>query len=147
MLNYFSSLGKDETGCKAYNDIYGKPVAANNCNVRGAFSQDAFNDQQAKIVTAINKLDADVLGLSEIENTARVTGDVAKRDEALQNLVTALNTAAKENKWELVKSPQKLGTDEDFIRVAFIYQPAKVTPVGESIIFDDAAFTLSLIHI
>ena len=141
VLNYFSSLGEKESGCNAYNDIYGEPVAANGCKVRGAFSQDAFNDQQAKIVTAINKLDADVLGLSEIENTARVTGDVAKRDEALQNLVTALNTAAKENKWELVKSPQKLGTDEDVIRVGFIYQPAKVQPVGESIIFDDAAFT------
>ena len=140
VLNYFSTLGKDISGCKAYNDIYGKPVGANNCKVRGAFSQNAFNDQQAKIVTAINKLDADVLGLSEIENTASVTGDVAKRNEALQNLVDALN-AKEPGKWDLVKSPQKLGTDEDVIRVAFIYQPAKVKPVGESIIFDDDAFT------
>ena len=140
VLNYFSTLGKDISGCKAYNDIYGKPVGANNCKVRGAFSQNAFNDQQAKIVTAINKLDADVLGLSEIENTASVTDDVAKRDEALQNLVDALN-AKEPGKWDLVKSPQKLGTDEDVIRVAFIYQPARVKPVGESIIFDDDAFT------
>ena len=140
VLNYFSTLGKDVSGCKAYNDIYGKPVGAKNCNIRGAFSQNAFKDQQAKIVTAINKLDTDVLGLSEIENTASVTGDVAKRDEALQNLVDALN-AKEPGKWDLVKSPQKLGTDEDFIRVAFIYQPAKVKPVGESVIFDDPAFT------
>ena len=140
VLNYFSTLGRDVSGCKAYNDMYGTPVAANNCTVRGAFSQDAFQDQQAKIVTAINKLDANVLGLSEIENTATVTGDVAKRDEALQNLVDALNEK-EPGKWDLVKSPQKLGSDEDFIRVGFIYQPAKVKPVGESIIFDDAAFT------
>ena len=140
VLNYFSSLGKDEQGCKAYNDINGQPVSANNCKVRGAFSQNAFQDQQAKIVTAINKLDTSVLGLSEIENTATVTGDLAKRDEALQNLVDALN-AKEPGKWALVKSPQNLGTDEDFIRVAFIYQPAKVKPVGESIIFDDKAFT------
>ena len=140
VLNYFSSLGKDENGCKAYNDINGQPVSANNCKVRGAFSQDAFQDQQAKIVTAINKLDTAVLGLSEIENTATVTGDAAKRDEALRNLVDALNVK-EPGKWDLVESPQKLGTDEDFIRVAFIYQPAKVTPVGESIIFDDEAFT------
>ena len=140
VLNYFSTLGKDVSGCKAYNDIYGKPVGAKNCNIRGAFSQNAFKDQQAKIVTAINKLDTDVLGLSEIENTASVTGDVAKRDEALQNLVDALN-AKEPGKWDLVKSPQKLGTDEDYIRVAFIYQPAKVKPVGESVIFDDPAFT------
>ena len=140
VLNYFSSLGKDENGCKAYNDINGQPVSANNCKVRGAFSQDAFQDQQAKIVTAINKLDTAVLGLSEIENTATVTGDAAKRDEALRNLVDALNVK-EPGKWDLVESPQKLGTDEDFIRVAFIYQPAKVKPVGESIIFDDEAFT------
>lgn len=140
VLNYFSSLGKDEDGCKAYNDINGQPVGANNCTVRGAFSQIAFKDQQAKIVTAINKLDTSVLGLSEIENTAAVTGDVAKRDEALHNLVEALN-AKEPGKWALVQSPQTLGTDEDVIRVAFIYQPAKVQPVGESIIFDDEAFT------
>ena len=139
VLNYFSSLGEKESGCKPYNDVYGQPVGANNCKVRGAYSQDAFKDQQAKIVTAINKLDADVLGLSEIENTYRVTGDVAKRDEALASLVTALNNAG--GNWDYVKSPQKLGTDEDFIRVAFIYQPDKVKPVGESVIFDDPAFT------
>ena len=140
VLNYFSSLGEDEKGCKAYNDIYGAPIATNRCKVRGAFSQKAFQDQQAKIVSAINKLDTDVLGLSEIENTYSVTGNKSKRDEALQNLVDALNEKHP-NKWDLVKSPQKLGTDEDVIRVAFIYQPAKVEPVGESIIFDDSAFT------
>ncbi|OFT82316.1 hypothetical protein [Corynebacterium sp. HMSC29G08] len=106
VLNYFSSLGENETGCTTHNDIHGDPVATNRCNVRGAFPQQAFRDQQAKIVSAINKLDTDVLGLSEIENTYSATGDVSKRDEALQ----------------------KLGSDEDVIRVAFIYQPAKVEP-------------------
>lgn len=139
VLNYFTSLGKDEQGCNAYKDVNGNPVGANNCKVRGAFSQQAFQDQQAKIVTAINKLDTSVLGLSEIENTATVTGDVAKRDEALSNLVDALNDAG--GNWDYVKSPQKLGSDEDVIRVAFIYNKDKVKPVGESIIFDDPAFT------
>ncbi|MGV0344810.1 ExeM/NucH family extracellular endonuclease, partial [Corynebacterium lehmanniae] len=141
VLNYFTSLGKDESGCKAYTDKDGTPVGTNFCNVRGAYSQDAFQDQQAKIVTAINKLDAHVLGLSEIENGARVTGDVAQRDNALSNLVNELNEAAGENKWDYVKSPSELGTAEDFIRVGFIYQPAQVEPVGESRIFDDPAFT------
>ena len=141
VLNYFTSLGKDESGCKAYTDKDGTKVGTNFCNVRGAYSQDAFQDQQAKIVTAINKLDAHVLGLSEIENGARVTGDVAQRDNALSNLVDELNKAAGENKWDYVKSPSALGTAEDFIRVGFIYQPAQVEPVGESRIFDDPAFT------
>ena len=141
VLNYFTSLGKDEPRCKSYNDMNGDPVATNRCKVRGAYSPEAFQDQQAKIVTAINKLDTDVLGLSEIENGARVTGDVAQRDNALSNLVKELNKAAGENKWDYVKSPSELGTAEDFIRVGFIYQPAQVEPVGESRIFDDPAFT------
>ena len=141
VLNYFTSLGKDESGCKAYTDKDGEKVGTNYCDVRGAYSQDAFQDQQAKIVTAINKLDAHVLGLSEIENGARVTGDVAQRDNALSNLVNELNEAAGENKWDYVKSPSALGTAEDFIRVGFIYQSAQIEPVGESRIFDDPAFT------
>ncbi|PAT14461.1 nuclease [Corynebacterium sp. NML 120412] len=141
VLNYFNSLGQDETKCKAYEDMNGTPVGSNRCKVRGAYTEDAFKDQQAKIVTAINTLDVDVLGLSEIENTATVTGDVTKRDETLQNLVDALNDAAGEEKWDLVKSPTQLGNDEDYIRVAFIYQKDKVRPVGESKIFNDPAFT------
>ncbi|MCG7278982.1 ExeM/NucH family extracellular endonuclease [Corynebacterium imitans] len=141
VLNYFSSLGEDEKGCKAYNDKQGNPITANRCKVRGAFTPEAFGNQQAKIVTAINTLDVDVLGLSEIENTAAVTGDVAKRDETLRNLVDALNNAAGKEQWELVASPTQLGTDEDVIRVAFIYKKDKVRPVGESKIFDDPAYT------
>ena len=101
VLNYFSSLGVDEPNCKSHKDMGGHPVATNRCKVRGAYSPKAFQDQQAKIVTAINKLDTDVLGLSEIENGARVTGDVAQRDNALSNLVKELNEAAGENKWDL----------------------------------------------
>lgn len=141
VLNYFTSLGKDEAGCGGYPDMYGNPVGANRCRVRGAFSQEAFQDQQAKIVTAISKLDADVLGLSEIENTYRVAGDVSKRDDALAYLVGALNERAGVRKWAYVPSPAAIGTDEDVIRVGFIYNTEKVRPVGESRIFDDPAFT------
>ena len=141
VLNYFTSLGKDEPGCAGYLDMYGNPVAANRCRVRGAFSQEAFQDQQAKIVTAISKLDADVLGLSEIENTYRVTGDVAKRDDALAHLVGALNERAGGRKWAYVSSPATVGSSEDVIRVGFIYNTEKIRPVGEPRIFDDPAFT------
>ena len=141
VLNYFTSLGQDEEGCSAYTDINGNPVTANYCDVRGAYSQQAFEDQQSKIVAAINKLDVDVLGLEEIENTFTVTGDITRRDEALNKLVDALNTAAGNNRWAAVESPATPGTDEDFIRVAFIYDQTTVKPVGESRIFDDAAYT------
>ncbi|QPK82965.1 ExeM/NucH family extracellular endonuclease [Corynebacterium qintianiae] len=139
VLNYFTTLGEDVAGCGSYEDIYGNPVSTRNCDVRGAYSQQAFQDQQAKIVNAINRLDVSVLGLEEIENTYTVTGDVARRDEALSKLVDALNAAG--GNWAYVKSPTELGTDEDFIRVAFIYNRDEVEPVGESRIFDDPAFT------
>ncbi|NJJ04351.1 ExeM/NucH family extracellular endonuclease [Corynebacterium coyleae] len=113
-----------------------------NCHLfRGAHDAQALALQEAKLVNAINQLDTAILGLSEVENTARTTGDAARRDETLQHLVDALNAAAGEDRWAVVSSPSELGTREDAIRVAFIYQPAKVRPVGQSRIFDDSTFT------
>jgi len=145
VLNYFTSLGENEEGCKAYTDREGNNVTANWCTVRGAWSQQAFERQQAKIVNAINTLDVSVLGLEEIENTASVTGDATRRDEALGKLVAALNAdltaRGKEPTWELVASPDTVPDQEDVIRVAFIYNKSAVTPVGPSIIIDDSAYT------
>ncbi|MDU0479855.1 ExeM/NucH family extracellular endonuclease [Staphylococcus chromogenes] len=140
VLNYFTTLGQDVAGCTSYKDRFGTPVTvAFGCNVRGAYSASAFADQQAKIVAAINKLNVSVLGLEEIENTATVTGDVSRRDEALNNLVTELNKAG--GNWAAVKSPAKVPSGEDAIRVAFIYNKDKVAPKGDSIIFDAPEFT------
>lgn len=133
VLNYFTSLGENEAGCQFYADKDGNPVTTNNCNVRGAYSTAAFQDQQAKIVAAINKLNVSVLGLEEIENTP---GD---RDAALAHLVSELNKAG--GNWEFAKSPAKLPASEDAIRTAFIYNKDKVKPIGESVIFDTAEFT------
>ncbi|MCI7455863.1 ExeM/NucH family extracellular endonuclease [Actinomyces urogenitalis] len=140
VLNYFTDLGQDEAGCKAYTDRQGNKVTANGCQVRGAYSQAAFEQQQAKIVAAINELDSSVVGLEEIENAAKFGHD---RDASLAALVTALNTAAGSTKWAYVPSPasRPQTSVEDVIRTAFIYQPALVSPVGESVILDDPAFT------
>lgn len=135
VLNYFTDLGADEAGCGAYKDRDGKAVTANGCKVRGAYNQEAFNDQQAKIVAAINQLDVSVLGLEEIENSAKFGHD---RDESLKRLVDALNTAG--GNWKFVPSPKTLPDDEDVIRTAFIYNPDKVSPVGESRVLDHEAF-------
>lgn len=37
VLNYFTSLGENEEGCKAYTDREGNNVTANWCTVRGAW--------------------------------------------------------------------------------------------------------------
>lgn len=141
VLNFFTDLGKDEAGCQSYNDMNNNPVTAKDCTVRGAYTDAAFQDQQAKIVNAISTLNVDILGLEEIENTATVSGDPARRDESLSKLVAALNAKTGTERWKYVNSPVKVGDSEDYIRVAFIYNPAKVSPVGESRIFNDDAFT------
>ncbi|MEF2280306.1 ExeM/NucH family extracellular endonuclease [Deinococcus sp. YIM 134068] len=95
VLNYFTDLGQ-----------------------RGANTAAEFGRQQAKIVAAIRAIDADVLGLVEMQNN----GDVA-----LQNLVDALNADAGGEVYRAVPTGT-IGTDA--IKVAVIYRAARVNPVG-----------------
>lgn len=139
VLNYFTDLGKDQSGCKAYNDREGNPVGANGCKVRGAYSQQAFDHQQAKIVNAINTMDADVVGLMEIETASQFGHD---RDATLKHLVDELNKADASKGWNFVPSNMgQVPSTEDVIRVAFIYRTAKVKPVDSSQILSDPAFS------
>ena len=140
VLNYFTDLGVDEAGCKGYPDRTGAFVTAKKCKVRGAYSRQAFANQEAKIVSAINALGADVVALEEIENPVAV-GVGTDRDASLARLVEALNEAAGSPAWAYVPSPPILPSNEDVIRVAFIYKPATIAPVGSSVIHDDAAFS------
>jgi predicted extracellular nuclease len=122
VLNYFTTL-----------DLPGA-VTDTGDDPRGADSAVEFERQQAKIVAAILALDADVVGLMEIENDFD--------DEAVDNLVSALNTAAGAAKYAAVEEPTTadglFGTDA--IKVAMIYQPAGVIPVGPSSTTSDPAF-------
>ena len=140
VLNYFSDLGVDEAGCTGYPDRTGAFVTAKKCKVRGAFSRGAFANQEAKIVSAINALGADVVALEEIENPVAV-GVGTDRDASLARLVEALNKDAGAGTWAYVPSPVAVPEAEDVIRVAFIYKPATIAPVGPSLIHDDPAFT------
>ena len=140
VLNYFSDLGVDEAGCAGYPDRTGGFVTAKKCKVRGAFSREAFANQEAKIVSAINALGADVVALEEIENPVAV-GVGTDRDATLARLVEALNKATGDGTWAYVPSPPSVPQGEDVIRIAFIYKPATIAPVGPSLIHDDPAFT------
>ena len=142
VLNYFTSLG-EEFGGSAYTDREGNKVTVNRGKTRGAYTQSALEDQERKIVAAINGLDADVIGLSEIEDGYAVTGDFAQRDKALKHLTEKLNEAAGSEKWAFVPSPSKEAVPDspDVIRTAFIYHKDVVKPVGESRIFQDDRFT------
>ena len=134
VLNYFSTTGDDVAGCTYFTDRAGAPVTVNGgCDARGAANKENFERQEAKIVAAINALDADVVTLSEIENSARFGKD---RDAALATLVEALNEKAP-GVWDYVRSPAAVPADEDVIRTALIYKKAAAEPVGGSVILDD----------
>ncbi len=136
VLNYFTTLGNQFGSCDAYEDREGNPIATNRCDPRGAYDEVNLERQQAKIVEAINGLDASVVGLEEIENSARFGQD---RDHALATLVEALNADAGHEKWAYAATPSVTPdlASQDVIRNAFIYQPEAVETVGESVILDD----------
>jgi 5'-nucleotidase len=145
VLNYFPTVGEEyaaTTGatCSYYRDRSGANITVDDCGPtgpRGAANDASLARQEAKIVRAINDLDADVVSLEEIENSRHYGPD---RDAALATLVAALNADAGAGTWAFVPSPAAVPEDEDVIRTAFIYRPAAVEPVGSSAILDDPRF-------
>ena len=98
---------------------------------RGADDAAGLERQAAKIVTAIEEMDADVLTLMEIEDTASTGYGDGSPDQALADLVRRLNEAAGRQKWAYVPFPEELlAVDRDVIRNAIIYQPASVEMAG-----------------
>ncbi|EMQ97418.1 ExeM/NucH family extracellular endonuclease [Paeniglutamicibacter gangotriensis] len=138
VLNYFTTTGDQLNGCSYYTDREGQPVTVRSgCDARGAANSENLARQQAKIVSALNKFDADVVVLEEIENSARFGLD---RDDALATLVDALNQAAGTQQWKYVPSPSSVPADEDVIRTAMIYKADAVKTIGKSTILEDPAF-------
>ena len=134
VLNYFTTLGAGTAGCTSFKDRTGDPVTVNSgCDPRGAWDPDDLTRQQTKIVKAINALDADVVGLLEIENSLVVDGP-GNADEALGTLVAALNADAGSTKWAFVPSSSELpaASEMDVITNAIIFQPAAVQRQGAS---------------
>ncbi len=87
---------------------------------RGATNQAEFERQQTKIVAAIIELDADAIGLIEIEN------DGYGPESALQTLVEAIEAAGGPT-YSLVESPN---SGSDAIQVAIVYRADRLTAVG-----------------
>jgi 5'-nucleotidase len=147
VLNYFTTLGDANDnndgdpdgvgGCTAFNDRDGDGnTVSGGCNQRGAWDPEDFDRQQTKIVEAINALDADVVGLMEIENSL-VLGETA--NEAVQSLVTALNADAGAGTWAANPPSPSLppAAEMDVISNAIIYKPARVTRLGPALALGD----------
>jgi predicted extracellular nuclease len=139
VLNYFTTTGQGRTACTGGNlDTDGSFNVTFDCDVRGAWDAADLQRQQSKIVAALNRLDADVVGLMEIENSVAL-GE--QPDEALASLVGALNRAAGFRKWSYVPSSDQLPdpADQDVITNALIYQPRWVRLDGPAYALGDAA--------
>ncbi|MEQ1528099.1 MAG: ExeM/NucH family extracellular endonuclease, partial [Methylococcales bacterium] len=126
VLNYFTTFtnGANAAGQTGQGCALDGVVAAANC--RGAGSINEFNRQRAKIIAALQAIDADIVGLMEIQNNG---------NSAAQNLVDGLNAALGAGIYSVLPLPAQ-GTGTDAIRVAMIYKSAKVNLVGNS--FSDA---------
>ena len=99
-------------------------------NKRGANTALELQRQRDKLVMTITGLNADVLGLMEIENNATTT---------IGDLVAAVNAKLGANTYSFINSGQP-GTDE--IKVAIIYKPSAVTPIGNAKVPTDPGFSV-----
>ncbi|MGH8852683.1 MAG: ExeM/NucH family extracellular endonuclease [Telluria sp.] len=120
VLNFFTTFtnGGDAWGASGQGCTIGtKAPDPREC--RGADNMTEFLRQRNQIVASLTALDADVVGLMEIQNN----GDVA-----VGYLVDQLNAALGKTTYAVVPKPASSGTDA--IRVAMIYKPGVVTLVG-----------------
>lgn len=115
-------------------------LSSENADARGAKTAAQFQIQRSKIVSAINGLGADVVGLMEVENGPKFGLPL---DAPLQNLVQGLNDAAGSDVWDYVRTPQALNDTSitDVITTAIIYKKASVTLKGDaSTVVDETVF-------
>jgi predicted extracellular nuclease len=115
VLNYFTTIDGNGSICG--------PLQNQGC--RGADSAEELADQRAKLISGISQIDAEVLGLMEIEN--------APDDTPTADLVAGLNDAVGAGTYDYIATGA-IGTDA--IRLAILYQPGEVTPVGDYAVLD-----------
>lgn len=109
--NYFTTLRDGGAGCFPN---------GNRSDCRGAADAAELARQRAKIVAALAAIDADAIGLVEIENNGL---------SAVRDLVEALNDAQGAGTYASVPLPEA-GTGGDAIKVAIVYKPARLARVG-----------------
>ena len=129
VLNYYNTFAN----CTA-----GVGGAALDC--RGASNATEFDRQAAKIVAALVGTGADIVGLIEVEHDGYGPGS------AIGNLVDRLNAATAPGTWAFIDADAGTGVTNvlgtDGIKVALIYKPARVAPVGNTAALNTGAFGL-----
>jgi hypothetical protein len=122
VLNYFLTL---DVGTTQACGPLGFPQEC-----RGAETAAELQRQRDKLVPALLKLDADIIGLIELENTEIAAGQVV---DPLADLVARMNAAAGAGTYDYVDTGI-VGTDT--IRVGLIYDASVAKPHGDFAVLD-----------
>lgn len=127
VLNYFNTLdsGPDICGSNGSQDCRGAEDNGTDGN-----GLNEFDRQKVKTIAAITAMDADIIGLMEIEN------DGFGADSSIVDLVDGINELVGENTYSIVESTGPIGTDA--ITVALIYKSASVSLVGGPLILNSS---------
>ncbi len=121
VLNYFTTIDLGPAACGPDQNI----------GCRGAHSPEELLRQTQKIVSAICAIDADIVGLMELQNPH---ADMS--EPPITALVNAINEVC--SGYAAIETGPIGG---DAITVGVIYKPETVTPAGTTAILDDASFT------
>ena len=116
MLNFFTTIDNGQDNCGP----------RGNLGCRGADDSQEYDRQLEKTVTALSIIDADIVGLIEVENNAQ---------DSLSALVAALNASVGAGTYAFIDTGA-IGTDA--IKVGFIYKPAAVSPAGAFEVLDSS---------
>jgi len=117
VLNYFNGDGSGN----------GFPTA------RGANTLEEFERQSTKIVSALTQINADIVGLMELEN------DGFGSESAIAELTNRINTALGEGTYQYV-SVEQPGIGNDEITVGLLYKTDTVTLAGDAVTTDQGPF-------
>ncbi|WP_163130818.1 ExeM/NucH family extracellular endonuclease [Agarivorans sp. Alg241-V36] len=109
VLNFFTDLDID-----------------NATDFRGANTAEEFERQRAKLVSAMVAMNANVMGLMELQNNG------FEQTSAIQNLVDAVNAQLPAEQHYTVVKPLTERIGEDMITVGLIYQPSVVQVDGDA---------------
>ncbi len=129
VLNYFTTL--DYPSGDPLDNTCG-PLQDQGCRGADSDQPDEFERQRTKIIAAIAEIDADIVGLMEIENYP--AGGV---DVPLADLVSGLNDLMGAGTYAYVDTGP---VGNDVIKVAFLYKPATVALAGAHAVLDTPAF-------
>lgn len=129
VLNYFNTLN---AGGATFTPSGGG--CTNTQTPRGANSSAEFVRQRGKIIAGLVALNADVVGLIEVQNNGSGAGS------AVRDLVDGLNATLGANTYAIVDD-SGISVGCDAIKVALIYKPARVSLTGPAVSDANAVFS------